>query len=46
MEMQENLQDIAFVLLYGSVIEVSVAGALYLRLRRGEGSHLMKQGRI
>ena len=35
METQEILQDIVFVLLYGSVIGISVMAALYLLLRRG-----------
>ena len=35
METQEILQDIVFVLLYGSVIGISVMTALYLLLRRG-----------
>ena len=35
MEAQEILQDIYFVLLYGCVIGLSVAAALYLQLRRG-----------
>ena len=35
MEAQEILQDIVFVLLYGGVIGLSVAAALYLLLRRG-----------
>ncbi|MBO4433871.1 MAG: AraC family transcriptional regulator [Bacteroidales bacterium] len=35
MEAQEILQDIYFVLLYGFVIGLSVAAALYLQLRRG-----------
>ena len=35
MEAQEILQDIYFVLLYGFVIGLSVAAALYLLLRRG-----------
>ena len=34
MEAQEILQDINFVLLYGCVIGLSVAAALYLQLRR------------
>ena len=34
MEAQEILQDIYFVLLYGCVIGLSVAAALYLQLRR------------
>lgn len=35
METQEILQDIVFVLLYGSVIGISVMAALYLLRRRG-----------
>ena len=35
MEAQDILQDIVFVLLYGGVIGLSVAAALYLLLRRG-----------
>ena len=35
MEASEILQDIAFVLLYGGVIMLSVVAALYLLLRRG-----------
>ena len=35
MEAQEILQDIVFVLLYGSVIGISVVAAMYLLLRQG-----------
>lgn len=35
MEAQEILQDVVFVLLYGGLMGVSVAAALYLLLRRG-----------
>ena len=35
MEAQEILQDIVFVILYGGVMGLSVAAAIYLLLRRG-----------
>ena len=34
MEAQELLQDIVFIILYGVVMGLGVAGALYLLLRR------------